>query len=88
MIPQKLFGFDGEELNTLADFINQIDQEGFALSQIARSYGQLSALPDDNNELSESKNTTIIEHAAILDTLSGGLISNVLRNKSDSPANN
>ena len=31
---QKLFGFDGEELNTLADFINQIDQEGFALSQI------------------------------------------------------
>ena len=83
---QKLFGFDGEELNTLADFINQIDQEGFALSQIARSYGQLiSALPDDNNvELSESKIITIIEHAAILDTLSGGLISNVLRNKSDS----
>jgi hypothetical protein len=78
---QKLFGFDSEELNTLADVINQVDQEGFALNQIARSYGQLiAALPEESvNEIPQSKTLLIIEHAAILDSLSGGLLTDILR---------
>lgn len=82
---QKLFGFDSEELNTLASMINQVDQEGFALNQIARSYGQLiAALPEDDSEsVNESKALIIIEHAAIIDSLSGGLLTRVISTSSD-----
>ncbi len=82
---QKLFGFDSEELNTLADMINQIDQEGFALNQIARSYGQLiAALPENDSEsIAESKALIIVEHAAILDSLSGGLLTRAISTSSD-----
>ncbi len=78
---QNLFGVNSEEINTLADVINQIDQEGFALGQIAKSYGQLmAALPESPTpSISESQAFVIFEHAAILDSLSGGLISQVLR---------
>ena len=84
---QKLFGFDSEELNTLADVINQVDQEGFALNQIARSYGQLiAALPKDASEqIQEAKILIILENAAILDTLSGGLIADKLMEEASAP---
>jgi hypothetical protein len=84
---QKLFGFDSEELNTLADVINQVDQEGFALNQIARSYGQLiAALPKDASEqIQEAKILIILENAAILDTLSGGLLSDKLMQEASAP---
>ncbi len=81
---QKLFGVDGEIFNTLAEVIHQVDQEGFALGQIARSYGQLiSALPETSDEiLTESQVLVIYEHAGILDSLSGGLLSKSLSNSS------
>ena len=59
--------------------------KGFALNQIARSYGQLiAALPEDDSEsVNESKALIIIEHAAIIDSLSGGLLTRVISTSSD-----
>lgn len=75
-----LFGVNSESLYTLGDIMNQIDQEGFAIGQIAKSYGKLmAALPTESDqEVSQSQVYVIYEHAGILDTLSGGALTAAL----------
>ena len=75
-----LFGVNPEALYTLGDIMNQIDQEGFAIGQVAKSYGKLmAALPGEaDQEISESQVYVIYENAGILDTLSGGALTAAL----------
>lgn len=75
-----LFGVNSETLYTLGNVMNQIDQEGFAIGQIAKSYGKLmAALPAEaDQEISESQVYVIFENAGILDTLSGGALTAAL----------
>jgi len=80
--------YDVDEQVMMASYVNEENERHFLFSEISRRYGALySLLPEESGQkLSKRKVAQIIESAAVLDVMSGFVISKTIRKRTETDA--